>query len=84
MTNEVLSQLIKEYKMIQAACDRLKPIAEKADSDYRNARQQELEASKQILEAIGFDTDNFRGGIYNFTDEILPFLEEVTKKEKSQ
>ena len=69
-----LKELIESYERLGKQYEVAKKEADKTDRIRSELAQDHLETSKAILELLGMDTDNFRGGIYNFTDEILNFL----------
>lgn len=72
-----LKHLLKEYEESNKKCDKSYKEQQDAELEHRNNKSDNLQISKAILEEIGFDTNNFHGGLYNFTDEILPFLKKV-------
>lgn len=74
-----LKELIVQYENHLKEYPKSKKILEEVEFKHSELSQHGLQLSKAILEKIGMDTDNFRGGMYNFPDEILPFLKKVTK-----
>lgn len=79
-TTKRLQELIKQYEAIQKEYKIVKEKLDNAQAERDRVGQEELQLSKQILEVIGVDTNNFRGGLYNFTDYILPFLKTLGDK----
>ena len=75
-----LKELIESYERLGRQYKVAKDNADKYERIRSDIGQDHLQTSKKILELLGMDTDNFRGGIYNFTDEILKFLKEFTNE----
>ena len=75
----ILKKLLVEYHELAADYIVMKKKADDFETQRGEIAHNHLEKSKEILEYIGMDTNSFKGGLYNFTDAILEFLNSVAE-----
>lgn len=80
MSDPKLRHLLDLYEANKKEYEIVKEKSEQAEFIRSKVSQEGLQLSKQILEHMGFNTDAFVGGIYNFPDMIIPFLRRTSEE----